>query len=96
MLRVLALLMAVRAVGEFGLNGLLGLGKVGVRTVLTGACAVLALALYIVLIPVWSWRGAVVGTFTSEIVLATGAWAALLYHQRRHDASLPARVVKAA
>jgi len=88
MLRVLALVVAVRPIADFGLNGLLGLGKVRLRTGLTVGAALLSLILYVALIPRYTWRGAAIGTFVSEIVLAIAAWVGLLHHQRRHNASL--------
>ena len=91
MLRALALVAAVRPLADFALNGLLGLGKVRLRTILTVSGAALALALYVVLIPRFTWRGAAVSTFVTEITLAVAAWVALVHHQRRHDAALPAQ-----
>ena len=93
MLRALALVVAVRACAEFGLNGLLGFGRVGLRTVVTLVAAATALLCYVLLIPLYGWRGAVAGTYVSELVLAGVAWSALVVQQRRHDAALarPAR-----
>ena len=91
MLRVLALVAAVRPVADFALNGLLGLGKVRLRTGLTVTGALLAVAMYVVLIPRFTWRGAAIGTFISEVALAVAAWVALVVHQRRHDVALSAR-----
>lgn len=93
MLRVLAPVVAVRSFAEFGLNGLLGFGRVGVRTVATLCAAATALILYVLLIPGMGWRGAVVGTYVSEALLALIAWSALIYYQRRHNSALGAATV---
>jgi len=90
MLRVLAPVVAVRSIAEFGMNGLLGFGRVGVRTGVTLFAAGSALVLYVLLIPRYGWHGAVVGTYVSELVLAVTAWSVLLVLQRRHDAALAA------
>jgi O-antigen/teichoic acid export membrane protein len=74
MLRVLSPLVAVRACAEFPLNGLLGLGKLGVRTATIAGAAVSALALYLLLIPALGWQGAVIGTYASEVLLGIVAW----------------------
>lgn len=88
MLRYLAPVVAVRSFAEFGLNGLLGFGKVGWRTAATVAAAVTAVAMYVLLIPRLGWEGAVIGTYVSEGLLAVIAWTALLVLQRRHNAGL--------
>jgi O-antigen/teichoic acid export membrane protein len=89
MLRALALVAAVRPLADFALNGLLGLGRVRLRTGLTVCGALLALAMYVALVPRFTWRGAAIGTFVSEVALAVAAWIALVHHQRRHDVALP-------
>ena len=88
MLRLLAPVVAVRSFAEFGINGLLGFGRVGLRTGVTVLAAATALVLYVLLIPRYGWHGAVAGTYASELVLAATAWSALLVLQRRHDAAL--------
>lgn len=88
MLRALAGVVAVRSLAEFGLNGLLGFGRVGLRTAVTVAASATALVLYVVLVPRYGWQGAVVGTYASEVVLGVLAWVALVRLQRRHDAAL--------
>jgi len=88
MLRLLAPVVAVRSFAEFGINGLLGFGRVALRTGVTVFAAGTALVLYVVLIPRFGWHGAVAGTYASELVLAVAAWSTLLVLQRRHDAAL--------
>lgn len=85
-LRALSPFIVARGVATFAINGLLGLGRTGVRTVLLIANAVLALGLYLLLIPAYSWQGAVVATLVSEAVLAVATWACLIYYQRKHNA----------
>ena len=88
MLRWLAPVVAVRSVADFGMNGLLGFGRVGVRTSVASTAAAAAIVLYVVLIPSMGWQGAVLGTYISELILGLLAWSALLYYQRQHDAGL--------
>lgn len=88
MLRVLAPIVALRSLAEFGLNGLLGFGRVGVRTTATLCAAATALTLYVALIPSLGWQGAVIGTYVGETMLAVIAWTALLVFQHRHNAAL--------
>jgi O-antigen/teichoic acid export membrane protein len=88
MLQVLAPVVAVRSVAEFGLNGLLGFGRVGVRTTVTIIAALTAMVLYLLLIPTMGWQGAVIGTYASELLLAGLAWTALIRFQLQHNAGL--------
>lgn len=88
MLRALAPIVLIRSFAEFGLNGLLGLGRVGVRMWATVAAAATALVLYLTLIPRLGWEGAVIGTYASEVLLGVIAWSCLLYYQRRHNTEL--------
>jgi O-antigen/teichoic acid export membrane protein len=67
---------------------LLGLGRIRPRLVALITASVASLVAYIALIPHLSWRGAVVGTLGSEMLLIVLAWGMLLVYQRRHDRSL--------
>ena len=69
-------------------NGLLGLGKLGVRASIYAGSATVSLSLYITLVPSMSWKGAVVGTIVGEAFQATIGWVALLHYQRQHNATL--------
>jgi O-antigen/teichoic acid export membrane protein len=89
-LRALSPFIIARGVATFAINGLLGLGRTGVRTVLLIANAVLAVGLYLLLIPEYSWKGAVVATLVSEAVLAVATWTCLIYYQRKHNATVRA------
>jgi O-antigen/teichoic acid export membrane protein len=82
-LQLLAPVVLLRGVGSFPMNGLMGLGRNAQRTVLLGANALLSLALYILLIPKHSWRGALVATLVSEVSLCASGWVALLLCERR-------------
>ena len=85
MMRWLSPLVFLRSLSMFALNGLMGLGRIGVRTLLIAIIAAVALALYILLIPHHGWKGAVAGTLSSEVLLVVAAWIALLVFQRRAD-----------
>jgi O-antigen/teichoic acid export membrane protein len=87
--RWLAPLVLLRALAIFPLNGLMGLGYARLRTALLLGAAGLSLAMYIVLVPMWQWKGAAVGTLFGEACLAATAWIYLVRLQRRHNASLP-------
>lgn len=73
-------------------NGLLGLGRLGVRASIYAVSAVVSLTLYITLIPLMPdgehWKGAVVGTIAGEAFLAIAGWTALRHFQNRHNATL--------
>jgi O-antigen/teichoic acid export membrane protein len=84
-------LVLLRAVGLFAFNGLMGLGRNGVRLVLVACCAVLNAVLNIGLILAYGAVGAAVATLLSEAVFVIGSWGALLWYQRVHDKQVLAR-----
>jgi O-antigen/teichoic acid export membrane protein len=86
--RWLAPLVLLRALMIFPMNGLMGLGYTRLRTGLLLGGAALSLALYIVLVPIWQWRGAAAGTLIGEAVLAVASWICLVRLERLHDAAL--------
>ena len=85
MLRWLSPLVLLRTLSIFPVNGLMGLGKTMLRTVLIIINAVLSMGLYILLIPKYSWKGGVAGTLIGETVLVGSMWTALVIMQRRAD-----------
>jgi len=90
MVRWLSPLVVLRGLTIFPLNGLMGLGKTGLRTLLLLLSAAVSMVMYIALIPLWSWKGAVAGTIIGEAGLAIAAWWLLLVYQRRDDARIDA------
>ena len=80
------------AVSNAPSNGLLGLGKLGVRAGIYTTSAIVSLSLYITMIPLMPtgehWKGAVIGTIAGEAFLAIAGWTALTYFQRKHNATL--------
>jgi O-antigen/teichoic acid export membrane protein len=88
MIRWLAPVIVLRGVGTFPMNGLLGLGRNGLRTAIITSTSALSVILYLTLIPRHSWRGAIAGTLISETVLFLGGWVALYLCQRSRDRSL--------
>ena len=72
--RWLAPLMIVRGFTHFPLNALMGLGHARARLLCIVISASVAMALYITLIPHLSWKGAVIGSYCSDAVLAIVAW----------------------
>ena len=83
--RWLLIFMPIKALSGVPLGGLLGLGRTTTRAWVMGISAIVSLALYIVLIPIWSWPGAVVGTVIGELVLLILGTERLLTWQRRSD-----------
>ncbi len=76
------------------LNGLLGLGKTTIRAGVIVSSAFLSMVLYFSLIPIYSWRGAAVGTVISELFLTTAGWFFLVRYQREADADTMAERAK--
>lgn len=83
--RWLLVFMPIKALSSVPLGGLLGLGRTTTRAWVMGISAVVSLAFYIALIPLWSWVGAVVGTVIGELVLLILGTERLLTWQRRSD-----------
>ncbi len=90
--RWLSPIVLLRAVGSCSINGLMGLGKVTLRTILLAINAAMAMALYIALIPSMGWQGAAIGTLVGEVLSVVMTWTALVVCQSKADrelASLP-------
>lgn len=81
-LQLLAPLVVLRGLWIFPMNGLMGLGRNSLRTWIQAGNALFSLALYLALIPRYSWRGALVATLAAEISLCVIAWTALLICER--------------
>jgi O-antigen/teichoic acid export membrane protein len=81
--QLLAPLMILRGTSTFPMNGLLGLGRNGLRTGLLVGNAMLSIVLYVALIPTYSWRGALVATLITEASLWACGWTALAFSERR-------------
>ena len=78
-------------------NSLTGAGSVRVRTALQVAAGALTIAGNLVLVPRYSWRGAVLVTYSVEVVLAVALWAAVAVLLARERARrLPAAAPLAA
>jgi O-antigen/teichoic acid export membrane protein len=88
MLPWLAGLVLLRALSLFAFNGLMGLRRNGARLAIIVCSALAAVIGGVVLITGYSWQGAVLATFISEIVFVSLTWLALVHVQRRHDRSL--------
>jgi O-antigen/teichoic acid export membrane protein len=89
-LRWLSLLPLIRALQYFVANLLMVNGMQRSRLIVQLFSAIMSLVAYLVLIPPFSWRGAVAGTYLSEIALAAGLWAIFIRtampsrHEERH------------
>lgn len=95
MLRWLSPLVLLRTLSTFPLNGLMGLGHTVLRTSIIICTAILSMGLYVWLIPEFGWKGAVAGTWVSEVLLVGGMWTALVVMQRRADRAIDAAVAAA-
>jgi O-antigen/teichoic acid export membrane protein len=84
----LLLLIPLIATSNTPMNGLLGLGRADKRMLVYLSSAAVSLVLYFLLIPPFSWQGAVVATVISELYLSISGWVALWYYQRRADREL--------
>ena len=82
MLQWLAPLVVLRGQSTFPMNGLMGLGRNGLRAKLYVANAALSVLLYAVLIPTYSWRGALAATFVTEVSISVSGWIALYRCER--------------
>ena len=65
--------------------GLLGLGRNRARMFMGFGTAVAALIAYLVLVPPFGWRGAVLGTYVSETVCVVLGWVLLIRYQHAAD-----------
>jgi O-antigen/teichoic acid export membrane protein len=83
---LLAPLVLLRSLSHLAFNGLMGLGRNGVRLAIVVTSAAVSVVGNLLLIPEYSWRGAVVATLVSEAVFAAATWLSLVVFQRRHDA----------
>lgn len=88
MTRWLLLWLPLRAVSGAPMNGMLGLGRLGLRFLVLCAGAASAMAVYLLVIPGTGWEGAVIGTLVGEAVLLVIGWIALLRAQTAHDVAL--------
>ncbi len=75
----------LRALSDVPMLGLIGLNRNRERMFLGIGGAVFALVAYFSLVPWWGWRGAVTGTYLSEIAVLTGGWILLRRCQRIAD-----------
>lgn len=88
MVRWLAPIVLLRAMTMFPLNALMGLGHTMLRSVVIVGNALVAVVLYVVLIPAHSWKGAVAGTLISETLEMLSIWGALIWCQRKADQAI--------
>jgi O-antigen/teichoic acid export membrane protein len=71
------------------MNGLLALGHNPLRSRILVFNALFSISLYLLLIPTYSWRGAIIGTIISEVVAIALAWVFLVSKQRLADRTTP-------
>jgi O-antigen/teichoic acid export membrane protein len=87
-LRWLSLLVIVRSGRDFAQNALLGLGRIRTRFFIGLATTIVAMTLYIALIPSKSWRGALIATLVAEVFTVALSWIALVHYQRVENVRL--------
>ena len=73
-IRWLIVVVPLAALSRDPLNGLLGLGRNSERAWILLSSGALSIGIYLLLIPVWSWRGGVVGTVIGELYITAVAW----------------------
>lgn len=92
MARWLLLFLPLKALSGVPLSALQGLGRTTTRAWIMGIAAAISLGLYVVLIPFWSWVGALVGTVVGEAVLLAMGIERMYTWQKRSDAENAATV----
>lgn len=85
MARWLLLFLPLKALSGVPLSALQGLGRTSTRAWIMGVAAAVSLGLYVVLIPFWSWVGALIGTVVGEAVLLVLGVERMLTWQKRSD-----------
>ena len=85
MMQWLAPIVFLRAIGIFSLNGLMGLGRVLLRTVIVTLNALVGVDLFLLLIPSRGWEGAALASLITEAAQVLMTWTALLVCQRISD-----------
>lgn len=90
MVRWLSPIVFLRAIGIYSLNGLMGLDRVRLRTILISANAAFGMVLYLVLIPRYGWEGALIGSLVTEALQVIMTWTALVIVQRKADRAMDA------
>ncbi|GIV00136.1 MAG: hypothetical protein KatS3mg014_1751 [Actinomycetota bacterium] len=73
--RWLAVLLPLRTIHYLGQDALTGADRQGARTAIQGGVVAGNLALSLLLIPRFGWRGAAAASIASEMMLAVGVWA---------------------
>ncbi len=85
MVRWLALFLPLSSISTAPNNGLLGLGRAGLRAGIYGASSVVSVGCYLALIDGMGWRGALIGTLVGEVVLGALGWIGLIHYQGQAD-----------
>jgi O-antigen/teichoic acid export membrane protein len=75
--QALALLPLLQVLQYLAGNSLTGAGHVGLRTALQAGTAGINVLLNLMLIPLLSWKGAVIATYCAEVLLAVSLWIAV-------------------
>ncbi len=65
--------------------GLLGLGRNRERMFMGFGTSLASIVAYLLLVPPFGWRGAVVGTYLSELAAIAAGWILLIHYQRAAD-----------
>ncbi len=91
-LRWLSILVVLRGLKVFPYNSLLGLNKQKLRMFVDITGVFVAMLLYLLLIPQYSWVGALIATLVSEFVTVVMSWWFLIVHQHRENNTLMAAI----
>jgi O-antigen/teichoic acid export membrane protein len=81
----LCLLPLLHGLAELPPMGLIGLGRNRARVAMGLTTSAIAIVAYLVLVPTFGWRGAVIGTYISESAAIVGGWVFLFRYQQVAD-----------
>jgi O-antigen/teichoic acid export membrane protein len=88
-LRGLAVLPVLRGIQYLAADTLTGAGLQGSRSAIQVGAAILNIAMNAILIPLYSWRGAIISTLVCEVLLAVSLWIAILMAVRKQSKGDP-------
>jgi O-antigen/teichoic acid export membrane protein len=83
----LMLLPLLHGLSDLPPMGLLGLGRNRERMVMGFGTSLASILCYLALVPPYGWRGAVVGTYVSEVAAIAAGWILLVRFQKSADSA---------
>jgi O-antigen/teichoic acid export membrane protein len=77
--------------GQFAVNGLMGIGQNWSRTAIAGVTTAMNVGINLVFIPRFSWKAAAAASLIADALLAALAWRALFVGQRARNREIDVR-----